>query len=112
MNKRKNKSLATPRVINLLKYIEEGNVNDDYTRKLDVEVSKVKKDMRWRRTYMVYEKNINYAREEEREFVLAVMEWLAESGRFEDIKKATKEQKYFEVLAREFEWEKQKNNKV
>ena len=113
LNKDKwDESLATPRLISLLKYIEEGNATDDYTRKLDVEVSKVKKDERWRKTYMVYEKNINYAREEEREFVLAVMEWLAESGRFEDIKKATKEQKYFEVLAREFEWEKQKNNKV
>ena len=98
MNKRKNKSLATPRVINLLKYIEEGNATDDYTRKLDVEVSKVKKDERWRKTYMVYEKNINYAREEERQRFQKLIKILVEEKRLDDLKKIAEDDDYLKKL--------------
>ena len=98
MNKRKNKSLATPRVINLLKYIEEGNATDDYTRKLDVEVSKVKKDEGWRKTYMVYEKNINYAREEERQRFQKLIKILVEEKRLDDLKKIAEDDDYLKKL--------------
>lgn len=41
---------------------------------------------------MVYEKNLYYAKLEEREEILALMAWLAEENRLEDIKNLKKNQ--------------------
>ena len=104
------KSLVTPRMASLLRYIEEGKVTDEYTKKLECEISKVKQDMRWRKKYMVYEKNINYAREEgivigeERgqELMGRLYNILLTSGQVEAATRASTDPEYREQLFKEY----------
>lgn len=44
-----------PDLSNFLRYIENGQVSDEYTRKLDEEVISVKNSEKWRREYMTLE---------------------------------------------------------
>ncbi len=103
-------SSVTPRLISLLRYIEEGQVTDEYTQKLEVEVSKVKQDMRWRKKYMVYEKNLYYSKLEGQEEGIVIGEErtaelyvkLIDDERFEDARRAKEDLEYLHQLLKEY----------
>lgn len=111
-------SIVKPKLINLLKYIEEGEATDEYTEKLEVEVSKVKQDSVWREKYMVYEKNLYYSKLEGHEeglkegIALGIEQGqartselyvkLIDDGRFDDARRAKENPEYFNQLLEEY----------
>ena len=74
--KGKNREQLTEKQDNLLRYVESGEIRDDFTRRLDNKVKEVRQNKNWRREYMKTITHDQDIRDEERAKVAAEIEEL------------------------------------
>ena len=104
----------SPKLANLIKYINSETISDEYTQKLDGAVKQRRRSSDWRVKYMKYELNL-LEREREGEKrgeirgkkigekkLATLMDLLYKANRFEDIGHAASDEEYKEKLYKEF----------
>ncbi len=95
---------------NFLKYIDSGEITDEYTKQLDDTVTEVRKDKRWRKRIMTVEQLIKDEAklakkagvEEGRESLNKLNMLLIQDGRLDDLKASTMDKELQEQLFKEY----------
>ena len=96
----------SPKLANLIKYINSETISDEYTKKIDEAVKQRIKSSEWRVKYMKYELNLlereREGRKEGEKKLATLVDLLYKANRFEDIGLAASDEEYKEKLYKEF----------
>ena len=108
----------SPKLANLIKYINSETISDEYTKKIDEAVKQRRKSSEWRVKYMKYELNLlereregrkagikegrREGRKEGEKKLATLMDLLYKANRFEDMGHAASDEEYKEKLYKEF----------
>ena len=108
----------SPKLANLIKYINSETISDEYTKKIDEAVKQRRRSSDWRVKYMKYELNLlereregrkagikegrREGRKEGEKKLATLMDLLYKANRFEDMGHAASDEEYKEKLYKEF----------
>ena len=92
----------SPKLANLIKYINSETISDEYTKKIDEAVKQRRRSSDWRVKYMKYELNLLESKKEGEKKLATLMDLLYKANRFEDIGHAASDEEYKEKLYKEF----------